>query len=137
MTDKMGLEELTLLEEISYDQEHIWVRVKGEEAIIGISDFAQDQLGEVVFIELPSVGETFKKGDVFGQAESLKSLSALYMPVSGEVTAVNENLTDAPDTVNKDPYQEGWMLVIKPADLSELENLFSKEEYVSFLKESE
>ncbi|MDQ7096612.1 glycine cleavage system protein GcvH [Desulfosporosinus sp. PR] len=136
MVEKKELEELTLLEDRRYDSEHAWARIKGDEVFIGISDFAQDQLGDIVFIELPSVGAVLKKGDVFGQAESVKSVSALYMPVSGEVVAVNENLADTPDTVNKDPYEEGWMIIVKPNDLSELDELLTSEDYLNFLKES-
>lgn len=136
MADKKGFDELTLLKDRRYDPEHAWVLVKGEKVLIGISDFAQDQLGEIVYIELPSVGDTFEKGDVFGQAESVKSVNALYMPMSGEVVAVNENLSDTPGTVNKDPYEEGWMITVKPNDLSELDELLTNEDYLSFLKES-
>ncbi|WP_088187325.1 glycine cleavage system protein GcvH [Desulfosporosinus sp. FKA] len=137
MSDKKGLEELTLLEDLRYDQEHAWARVKGDNVIVGISDFAQDQLGDIVFLELPNVGEVFEKGDVFGQAESVKSVSALYVPIGGEIVAVNEELADSPDTVNKQPYEAGWMVELKPNDLSEIEELLTKEDYLSYLRDSE
>ncbi|WP_407308048.1 glycine cleavage system protein GcvH [Desulfosporosinus sp. SB140] len=137
MSDIKGLEQLTFLEDIRYDQEHSWARAQGEEVIVGISDFAQDQLGEIVFLELPIIGDVFEKGEVFGQAESVKSVSALYLPIGGEIVAVNENLTDSPDIVNKHPYENGWMVTVKPNDLSEITELLSKEEYLNFLRDSE
>ena len=137
VSDKKGLDQLSLPEDIRYDQEHTWAQVKGEEVIVGISDFAQDQLGDIVFIELPNLGDTFEKGDVFGQAESVKSVSALYLPISGEIVGVNENLSDLPDIINKDPYDQGWLIKVKPNNLSELEELLSKEEYLSFLRDSD
>ncbi|VBB04925.1 glycine cleavage system h-protein [Lucifera butyrica] len=132
---KKTVEELVFLD-LYYHPEHTWVRVEGDIVLAGITDFAQDQLGDIVFLELPSVGDTFAKDDVFGQAESTKSVSALYMPISGEVFAVNDNAEESPDLVNKDCYGEGWMLKVKPRDLEELKELLSREEYLDLLKES-
>lgn len=135
--EKKRLDQLIFPNNIQYHQEHIWTEVKEEEVIIGISDFAQDQLGEIVFLELPGVGDRFGKGEVFGQAESAKSVSALYMPVSGEILAVNEHVADSPELANKDPYGSGWLVAVQPDDLTELQELLSKEEYIRFLQESQ
>lgn len=136
MVEKRQLEQLVFLDDIEYYREHTWARVKDQTVIIGISDFAQDQLGDIVFVELPAVGDTFAKGDVFGQAESVKSISSLYIPIGGEILAVNHNLEDSPEIVNTDPYGEGWMIVVKPNQLVETKDLLTKAEYISFLKEA-
>lgn len=103
-------------EELKYTKDHEWLRVEGGEGVVGITDFAQDALGDVVFVELPAVGATLAKGDAFGVVESNKSVSDLYAPVAGTVTAVNEALADAPESVNADPYGAGWMVRIALAD---------------------
>ena len=113
------LNELNLPEDVRYTEDHEWVKAAGETTRVGISDYAQDQLGDIVFVELPGVGDTFEKGDEFGTLESVKAVSELYMPVGGEITAVNEGLEDAPELVNSDPYGEGWMIEIKVSDPSE------------------
>ena len=108
--------------ELKYTKEHEWVRVNGEEARVGITDYAQKQLGDVVYLELPEVGRTVKKGDVFGTIESVKAVSELYAPVSGEVIEVNTSLTEKPEMVNKDPHGS-WMIglnVSNPADATDL-----------------
>lgn len=107
-------EELNLPESLRYTGEHVWVRMDGGEAVIGISDFAQDQLGEIAFVDLPAVGTRFEAGSDFGTVESLKSVNQLYMPIPGEVVAVNEELESTPTLVNVSPYGEGWMIRIRP-----------------------
>ena len=128
------LNELNLPEDVKYAEDHEWVRLAGDTAKIGISDYAQDQLGDIVFVELPGVGDTFAKGDEFGTLESVKAVSELYMPVGGEVTAINEALEDAPELVNSDPYGEGWMIAIKVTDASEAEALMDRDAYLEALK---
>lgn len=128
------LNELNLPEDVKYAKDHEWVKPAGETARIGISDYAQDQLGDIVFVELPGVGDAFEKGDEFGTLESVKAVSELYIPVGGEVTAVNETLEDAPELVNNDPYGEGWMIEIKVSDPSETEALMDKDAYLDSLK---
>jgi glycine cleavage system H protein len=117
-----------------YHEEHEWVRVEGDEAVIGISDYAQDQLSDVVYVELPEVGDTFEQGDVFAVVESVKAASDVYMPVSGEILEVNEVLEDSPELVNQDPYGEAWFVRIAMADLSELEGLMDAEAYKAYLE---
>lgn len=106
-----------------------WVRVEGDEAIIGISDYAQDALSDIVFVELPAVGDTFKAGDSFGTIESVKAASDLNMPVGGTVTAINTALEDAPERVNEDPYGEAWMIRVRMADVAELDKLMDAAAY--------
>jgi glycine cleavage system H protein len=112
-----------------YLDSHEWARRDDDLVRVGISDFAQDELGDVVFVELPSVGETVSAGETFGVVESIKAVSDLYAPVSGEVTTVNEDLFDRPELVNDDPYGDGWMLEIDLADERELDDLLSAEAY--------
>lgn len=120
--------------DLRYYSEHEWVRVEGGEAVIGISHFAQDQLGEVVYVDLQrSAGDTLAMGDRFGEVESVKSVSELFTPVSGEVVAVNEALTDTPEMVNSDPYGEGWMVRVRLSDPGEVDALMSAEEYEAFV----
>jgi len=112
-----------------YLESHEWVRRDGDTAHIGITDFAQDELGDVVFVELPEVGESVEKDAEFGVIESIKAVSDLYAPVSGDVVSVNEDLFDAPELVNEDPFGDGWMLEVDLDDESELEALLSPAEY--------
>ena len=112
-----------------YLETHEWARQEDGTVRIGITDFAQDELGDIVFVELPAVGETIEAGTAFGVVESIKAVSDLYAPVSGEVVAVNEELHDAPELVNDDPSEDGWMIEIEPDDGNELEDLLSAEEY--------
>ena len=128
------LNELNLPDDVKYAEDHEWVKVTGDTAKIGISDYAQDQLGDIVFVELPEVGDSFGKGDEFGTLESVKAVSELYMPVGGEITAINEALEDAPELVNNAPYGEGWMIEIKVADASEADALMDKGAYLETLK---
>jgi glycine cleavage system H protein len=119
--------------DLRYDKEHEWIRVEGDVAVIGISDFAQDQLGEVVYVDLPAVGDTVTSGDTFGEVESVKSVSELFSPVSGEVVKVNDELDGAPEAINEDAYGTGWMIEVKLADASELDGLMSSDEYQDFI----
>lgn len=122
-------------EELSYTKDHEWVRVKADIATIGITDHAQSQLGDVVYVELPKVGEKFESGDPFGSVESVKAVSEIYMPLGGEVTEVNAALADSPELVNEDPYGKGWMIELRIADSSEIDGLLSAAEYEDYLKE--
>ena len=129
-----AISELNLPEDVRYTDDHEWVKKNGDVVRMGISDYAQDQLGDIVFVELPDVGSTFDKGEEFGTVESVKAVSELYMPMGGEVTAINEALADAPETVNSDPYDGGWMIEIKASDPAELEAMKSKADYLEMLK---
>ena len=126
--------ELNFPEDIRYSESHEWIKSAGETAKLGITDYAQDQLGDIVFVELPDVGESFEKGAEFGTVESVKAVSELYMPVSGEIVAINEALEDAPELVNNTPYSDGWMIEVKPDDSSEIDALMDKDAYLSTLK---
>jgi glycine cleavage system H protein len=124
-------------EDLRYTREHEWARKKGSNFVIGITDFAQDQLGDVVFVELPEIGDPVKKGESFGVVESTKAVSELFAPISGKVVEVNDPLADAPETINEDPYEEGWMIVIEPTDAAELEGLMDVKAYKAFVEEQE
>jgi len=115
--------------ELRYAESHEWARRDGDIVRVGISDFAQDELGDVVFVELPDEGETLTAGEAFGVVESIKAVSDLYAPVSGAVVARNEQLFDAPELVNDGPFDEGWMLEVELDDESELDDLLSADEY--------
>lgn len=112
-----------------YSETHEWVRMDGAVAVIGISDYAQDQLGDVVFVELPAVGATFERGAAFGVIESVKAASDLFTPLGGKVEAINEKLTTAPEIVNQDPFGEGWMIKLRPSNPSELDKLLDAATY--------
>jgi len=116
-------------DELSYLESHEWTTTDDETVRIGISDFAQDELGDVVFVELPAVGDEIEAGSAFGVVESIKAVSDLYAPISGEVTAVNEDLFDQPELVNDDPFGDGWMLEVDPSDQNEFNDLLSAEAY--------
>lgn len=122
-------------EDCLYTREHEWIRVEDDTGVIGITDYAQAALGDIVYVELPSVGDSFSQAEPFGNVESVKAVSELFMPVSGEVIAVNEDLTDSPELVNQDPYGDGWMIKITISDPDELETLMSASEYEEFVKE--
>ena len=128
------ISQLVLPEDVKYATDHEWARVEGDEVVIGLADYAQDQLGDIVFVELPSEGDTFDKGDEFGTVESVKAVSELYMPLGGEIVAVNEALEDDPALVNSDPYGEGWLIRLKPADMAEFEALLDKAAYLGQLE---
>ncbi|MBX6394959.1 MAG: glycine cleavage system protein GcvH [Alicyclobacillaceae bacterium] len=122
--------------DLKYSKEHEWVRVDGNRAVIGITDFAQSELGDIVFVELPSVGDEVRAGQTFGTVESVKTVSDLYAPVSGKVVEVNEALGDAPEKVNQDPYGEGWMIVVEMSDPGELDHLLDADGYQAHISAS-
>jgi glycine cleavage system H protein len=126
------IHELVLPEDLRYNESHEWVRIEGDKARIGISDYAQNQLGDIVFVELPEVGDHIEKGREFGTVESVKAVAEIYAPVAGEVTAVNEELAEAPELVNKDPYGRGWMVELSSED--GIEDLLSPNDYMDRLK---
>lgn len=127
------LGELIIPDNLGYTEDHEWAEKTGETIKVGVTDYAQDQLGDIVFVELPEVGDTFSKGDEFGTLESVKAVSELYLPVSGEVVAINEALDDAPEMINEDPYK-AWMLEIKPATPEEYDQLLSAQAYLKTLE---
>ena len=114
---------------LKYSKEHEWVRVEGDVAVIGITDFAQDQLGDIVFVDIQTEGETLEKDEIFGAIEAVKTVADAFMPVSGEVVEVNPDLEGAPESVNKDPYGAGWMIKVKMSNPAEVEELLSAEDY--------
>jgi glycine cleavage system H protein len=119
-------------DDLLYTRDDEWLRVEGEEATVGISDYAQNSLSDIVYLELPNVGDRFSKGDSFGVVESVKAAADLYLPVSGEIVAVNEALVDRPELVNEDPYGEAWMVRVRLADTSELDELMDADAYRTF-----
>ncbi len=124
-------------DDLRYTREHEWARKKGKNVMVGITEYAQEQLGDVVYLELPDVGDPVKKGESFGVVESTKAVSELFAPISGKVVEVNDPLADAPETINEDPYEEGWMVVIEPSDPAEVEALMDAKAYRAFLEEQE
>lgn len=119
--------------ELKYTKEHEWIRVEGENAVVGITDYAQSQLGDIVFVECETVGDDLEAGDTFGTIEAVKTVSDLYSPVTGEVLEFNETLEDEPELVNKDPYGKGWIVKIKLSDASELDGLLSADAYKAMI----
>jgi len=128
---------MTFPEDLQYTPDHEWTRVQGNRVTVGITDFAQDQLGDVVYVELPDVGDVVKKGEAFGVVESTKAVSDLFAPVSGKVVEVNAPLADAPETVNEDPYEEGWMIVVEATAPKELAELMDAATYRKFVEEEQ
>jgi len=118
-----------------YSEEHEWIRVEDGEGIVGITDYAQDQLSDVVYVELPEVGDTFEQGDIFATVESVKAASDIYMPVGGEILEINEDLEDSPELVNQDPFGAAWLVRIAIADATELDDLMDAEAYQKFIEE--
>ena len=121
---------------MKYTKEHEWIKVEGDTATIGITKHAADALGELVYVELPSIGDNFKSGDTAVVVESSKSASDVYAPIDGEVTEVNETLESKPENVNNEPYKGGWLIKVKASNLSQLDKYMSEEEYENFLKEN-
>lgn len=117
-----------------FTKDHEWIKISGNEALVGISDYAQSELGEIVFVELPSVGDVRKKEEVFGTVEAVKAVSDLFMPVSGEVVDVNKSLEDNPELINESPYEDGWMIKILLSDPQEVNDLMSEDQYQAFIK---
>lgn len=128
------LSELNLPEDLRYSKDHEWARAEGDLFVVGINDYAQDQLGDIVFVELPEVGSTFQAGEDFGTVESVKAVSELFMPLAGEVVEVNASLEESPELVNNDAYGEGWMIKIKPVDPGEYDTLLDRDPYLATLK---
>ena len=122
-------------DDLHYSKDHEWVRVDGNVAVVGITDYAQDSLGDVVYVELPKVGEKFAANESFGSVESVKAVSEVFCPVSGEIVGVNDSLNDAPEKVNQDPYGEGWMIRVKMSSPGEVDSLLTAAEYEDFTKE--
>lgn len=120
---------------VKYTNEHEWIRLEGEEAYVGITDYAQTQLGDIVFVDVPTEGETLEKGETFGSIEVVKTVSDLFLPVGGEILEANPALEENPELVNKDPYGEGWIIRIKPTDVSESEELLDAEAYKKLINE--
>nr|WP_321397606.1 glycine cleavage system protein GcvH [uncultured Desulfobacter sp.] len=129
-----SIEELNFPSDVKYTDDHEWAKVEGDLVCVGISDYAQDQLGEIVFVELPETGDTFGQGDEFGSVESVKAVSEIYLPISGEIVEINADLEDAPELVNTDCYDKGWLVKIKPDDMSELDSLKDQAAYLEMLK---
>lgn len=125
---------MTIPDSLKYTQDHEWIKVEGDEAMIGITEFAQKELGDIVFIEVETEGETLEIGDAFGTIEAVKTVSDMFMPVNGEVLEFNEELESNPEIVNKDPYGEGWIIKIKIADMAEVEALLDAEAYKELIE---
>lgn len=126
---------MNIPKELRYSEEHEWVKVEGNLVRIGITDFAQEELGDIVFVELPEVGTELAANEPFGSVESVKTVSELYAPVSGKVVEVNEALADSPELVNESPYEEAWMIVLEASDLSEVDKLLTAEQYEAMLQD--
>jgi glycine cleavage system H protein len=122
-----SIDELNLPEDYRFTEDHEWAKLEGDKVRVGLDDYAQDQLQSIVYVELPEVGDSFKKGESFGVVESVKAAVDCYMPVGGEIIAVNNALVNSPQLVNESPYDEGWMIDIKPTDLSEFDSLYTGE----------
>lgn len=122
-------------QDIRYTSEHEWIRVDGEYAYVGITDYAQSQLGDIVFVDIPTVEEKLDEGEVFGTIEVVKTISDIFMPVAGEVLEQNEELADKPELVNQDPYGEGWLIKIKPNDVADVDKLLDAEAYKKLINE--
>ncbi len=123
--------------DLFYTENHEWTLVEGNEATIGISEYAQKEMGDVVFVELPEVGDVFEQFDSFGVVESVKAVSDIYLPIAGEIIAINEDLFDSPELVNEEPFEGGWLVKIKIANKDDLAELMDKEDYARFLEEEE
>ncbi|WP_101843160.1 glycine cleavage system protein GcvH [Halobacillus sp. Marseille-P3879] len=126
---------MSLPNELLYSEEHEWVKKEGEKVRVGITDFAQSELGDIVFVELPEEGDEVEADEPFGSVESVKTVSELYAPVSGKVVEINEELEDSPEFVNESPYEKAWMIVVEPSDSSELDELMSADEYKEMIDE--
>ncbi|OLN22587.1 glycine cleavage system protein H [Domibacillus antri] len=126
---------MNLPKELRYSEEHEWVKQEDGKVRIGITDFAQSELGDIVFVELPSVGDDVTADEPFGSVESVKTVSELYAPISGKVVEVNEELDDSPEFVNESPYEKAWMIVVEPSDASQIDDLMTAEQYEEMTKE--
>lgn len=126
---------MTFPEDLKYSKEHEWVRLSGNIATVGITDYAQDQLGEIVFVELPDEGEEFGKDDAFGVVESVKSVNDVYAPVAGRIVEINDPVVDSPEMANEDPYSEGWLVKIEISNPKDLKELMTSKQYEAYIKE--
>lgn len=131
---KKNIGELIFPNDVRYSNSHEWGKIVGNIVLVGISDYAQDQLGDVVFVEYPEIGAKFAQGDVFGTVESVKAVSELYMPIGGEIVKTNEGLAESPGLVNEDPYDKGWIIEVRPDNISDLDNLMDSAAYSDMLK---
>tara|TARA_B100000401_G_scaffold79939_1_gene50166 strand:+ start:1474 stop:1851 length:378 start_codon:yes stop_codon:yes gene_type:complete len=125
---------MNIPKDLKYTEDHEWVKIEGEEAVIGITSFAQSELGDIVFVEIDSEGDTIEKSEVFGTVEAVKTVSDLYMPLSGEILSYNSELDNSPEKVNDDPYGDGWMIRIKLTDQSEIDSLLDCQQYEELIK---
>lgn len=128
---------MDLPKDLFYTENHEWLALDGDEATIGITEYAQDEMGDVVFVELPEVGERFEQFDSFGVVESVKAVSDIYIPTGGKVLAINEDLFEQPELINEEPYDGGWLIKIKITDKDELESLMNHDEYDRFMEEAD
>ncbi|MFS0636982.1 glycine cleavage system protein GcvH [Mesobacillus foraminis] len=126
---------MSIPKELRYSEEHEWVKTEGEKIRVGITHFAQSELGDIVFVELPEIGDTVTADEPFGSVESVKTVSELYAPVSGKVVEVNEELNDNPEFVNESPYEKAWMIVIEPSDAGEMDSLMTADQYEEMINE--
>ncbi|WP_321334373.1 glycine cleavage system protein GcvH [uncultured Bacteroides sp.] len=122
-------------QELKYTKEHEWIRIDGDVAYVGVTDYAQEQLGDIVFVDIPSIGETLEAGEVFGTIEVVKTISDLFLPVAGEILAQNEALEEKPELVNQDPYGIGWLVKIKPSADADFDSLLDAKEYKKTINE--
>jgi len=128
------LRDFKILDELYYTKEHIWVKIENDVATIGITDYAQSQLGDVVFIELPEAGREVESGEVIATAESIKAVSEIYSPLTGKIISINEDLANEPSFLNSDPYGDGWICDIQMKDLTEMEDLMTADDYRAYLE---
>ena len=128
------LSELFFADDVKYSKNHEWARLESGAVTVGISDYAQDQLGDIVFVEVPQVGERFEQGAEFGTLESVKAVSEIYMPLGGQITVVNKELEDEPELVNQEPFKAGWIVKLKPDDPAQMDQLMDKNAYIAMLK---
>ncbi|MEW6115039.1 MAG: glycine cleavage system protein GcvH [Thermodesulfobacteriota bacterium] len=129
--------QLILPDDVRYAEDHEWARLEGDKVRVGISDFAQQQLGDITFVELPNVGDSFGKGQQFGAVESTKAVSDLFMPIGGEILEVNAAIRESPELVNQDPYGDGWMILVKPTRPDEMNQLMTKDAYLDMVGRTE
>ena len=122
---------------LKYTKEHEWLKIEGNVAYVGITDFAQGELGDIVFVELPNLNDTFTQNDIFGTIEAVKTLADLYIPVSGSIIGINNNLESEPELINSDPYNEAWIIKVEMSDSSELDALLTTKEYTSYVSAEE
>lgn len=128
------ISELNLPEDVRYSDDHEWARMENGVVKIGITDYAQDRLGDITFVETPDAGDVFEQGEEFGTLESTKAASAILMPLAGEIVAVNTALEESPDLVNRSPYGDGWIIEVRPADTADLDSLMNREQYMKMLE---